>query len=171
MLLWHLYRRLAVSRSEAYNQYPQQTPHSCKQVARWGNIVTWMFDFCAEQRDCSLMIFWWSDGGFGREENLIKFSIWRARLWFHLLHLMFYHIQKRVTVNILQRLGLHQHHEVSIHVSFPYEKRQLFTKVGAAKRMMSNLPLGAFEGNSADLILEPSVLNFTAKAIQQHMKS
>ena len=84
---------------------------------------------------------------------------------------MFCHIQKRVTVNILQRLGLHQHHELSIHFSFPHEKRQLFTIVGAAKRMMSNLPLCAFEGNSADLILEPSVLNFTAKAIQQHMKS
>lgn len=41
VLLWHLYRRLAVSRSEAYNQYPQQTPHSCKQVARWGNINVW----------------------------------------------------------------------------------------------------------------------------------
>lgn len=41
VLLWHLYRRLAVSRSEAYNQYPQQTPHSCKQVARWGNMNVW----------------------------------------------------------------------------------------------------------------------------------
>ena len=48
VLLWHLYRRLAVSRSEAYNQYPQQTPHSCKQVARWGNMNVWFL--CRTER-------------------------------------------------------------------------------------------------------------------------